>query len=133
MLYIPLPSPEERAEIAAALIRTKPLAEGVDIRRIARDHCHGFSGADLSALVREAATNAIKVQMFLSSAAAEFSSRRIKWLGPYGEVLDLLVSVLISSILTRLHMGRAILESVAWKFCAFFRGLVASFGTIVGV
>ncbi len=63
MLYIPLPSPDERAEIAAALIRNKPLADGVDIRRIARDHCHGFSGADLSALVREAATNAIKVSL----------------------------------------------------------------------
>jgi len=61
MLYIPLPSPEERSEIATALIRGKPLADGVDIRGIARDHCHGFSGADLSALVREAATNAIKV------------------------------------------------------------------------
>lgn len=61
MLYIPLPAPEERAEIAAALTRSKPLAEGVDVRAIASQYCHGFSGADLNALVREAATNALKV------------------------------------------------------------------------
>lgn len=61
MLYIPLPAASERAEIAVALARSKPLAEGVDIQGIARDCCQGFSGADLNALVREAATNALKV------------------------------------------------------------------------
>ena len=65
MLYIPLPAPEERAEILTALVRSKPLADGLDVGAIARDHCHGFSGADLSALVREAATNALKVSLYL--------------------------------------------------------------------
>ena len=65
MLYIPLPTPDERAEIVAALIRFKPLAEGVDIQGVARTYCHGFSGADLSALVREAATNALRVSVIL--------------------------------------------------------------------
>ena len=64
MLYIPLPMPAERAEILAALVRSKPLAPGLDVRGIARDYCQGFSGADLSALVREAATNALKVTLF---------------------------------------------------------------------
>lgn len=61
MLYIPLPTPAERADIVAALARSKPLAEALDVRGIARDYCQGFSGADLNALVREAATNALKV------------------------------------------------------------------------
>ena len=61
MLYIPLPTPAERTEIVSALVRSKPLAQGLDVRGIAREYCQGFSGADLSALVRDAATNALKV------------------------------------------------------------------------
>lgn len=71
MLYIPLPAPAERAEIAAALVRSKPLVEGLDVQGIARDCCHGFSGADLSALVREAATNALKVWPFRHQACTQ--------------------------------------------------------------
>ena len=65
MLYIPLPAPEERTEILTALVRNKPIADGLNVGAIAQDHCHGFSGADLSALVREAATNALKVRCYL--------------------------------------------------------------------
>ena len=71
MLYIPLPAPEERAEILTALVRSKPLTEELDVKAIARDHCHGFSGADLSALVREAATNALKVRCYLTLYCSE--------------------------------------------------------------
>ena len=58
-----MPSAEERAQILATLARGKPLAPGVDVGAIARQ-CEGFSGADLGALVKEAATLALRVLSF---------------------------------------------------------------------
>lgn len=62
MLYIPLPSAEERGLIMLTLARNKPLSHEVDAAAIAIQQCKGFSGADLSALMREAAANALKVR-----------------------------------------------------------------------
>lgn len=59
MLYIPLPTEDERALILLTLVRGKPLND-VSIEEVARQS-KGFSGADLGALVKEAATNALKV------------------------------------------------------------------------
>lgn len=64
MLYIPLPSREGRAQIASTLARSMPISEEVDIKEIARS-CKYFSGADLGALVRDAATLALKVKISL--------------------------------------------------------------------
>lgn len=61
MLYVNLPSAEERAEILKAVSRSTPWSEDVDLRLVAHDpRCHGFSGADLSALVRESALCAVR-------------------------------------------------------------------------
>lgn len=61
LLYVDLPSPDERVEILRAQTRKTPLGEDVDLEAIARDRaCDGFSGADLSALVREAAVMALR-------------------------------------------------------------------------
>ena len=38
-----------------------PIAGGLDVAEIARG-CQGFSGADLGALVKDAATNALKAR-----------------------------------------------------------------------
>jgi len=55
ILYVPLPPPEGRGAILEALTRKTPLAVDVDVAAVgASPHCHGFSGADLAALVREA-------------------------------------------------------------------------------
>lgn len=61
MLYVDLPSASERAEILKAASSKTPLAPEVDLAVIAADPaCEGFSGADLSALVREAAVAALR-------------------------------------------------------------------------
>ncbi|XP_065919225.1 nuclear valosin-containing protein-like [Dysidea avara] len=61
-LYIGLPTAEERAVILKTITKRKPsLAPDVDLDAIAKDQlCEGFSGADLSAVVKEAAITALK-------------------------------------------------------------------------
>lgn len=59
-LYVPLPTVAERGLILKALARKKPVAPDVDYDSIAsRDACRNFTGADLAALVDEAAMTVI--------------------------------------------------------------------------
>ena len=58
-IEIPLPDKQGRLEILQIHTRNAPLADDVDLKRIA-DMTHGFTGADLAALVREAAMNALR-------------------------------------------------------------------------
>lgn len=61
LLYVDLPSAAERVEILGACARKTPLARDVDLVRVAHHpRAEGLSGADLAALVREAATMAVK-------------------------------------------------------------------------
>lgn len=60
LLYVPLPSPEERIHILKTCARKTPLAGDVDLERIARDtKLNGYSGADIASLVREASMTAL--------------------------------------------------------------------------
>ncbi|KAH6763581.1 cell division cycle 48C [Perilla frutescens var. hirtella] len=60
LLHVPLPSPEERGMILKALARDKPIDAKVDLMTLGKDDaCENFSGADLTALMKEAATAAI--------------------------------------------------------------------------
>mmetsp|Transcript_35911 Transcript_35911/g.65927 ORF Transcript_35911/g.65927 Transcript_35911/m.65927 type:complete len:749 (+) Transcript_35911:75-2321(+) len=59
LLFVPLPSESGRADILRTHSRKLPLADDVDLHDFARD-AEGFSGADLAALVREAAYLAIR-------------------------------------------------------------------------
>lgn len=53
ILYVPVPSAEERGLILKALARTKPIASDVDLDSFGRrKECHNLTGADLDALVR---------------------------------------------------------------------------------
>ncbi len=64
-LYVPLPEAAARARILATLARKTPLAADVDLNALAQDECtQGFSGADLGALLREAAVSVLKVKPF---------------------------------------------------------------------
>ncbi|GAA5886156.1 hypothetical protein JCM5296_003501 [Sporobolomyces johnsonii] len=66
LLYVDLPSPLERVEILRALTKKTPLKEDVDLEKVALDaRADGLSGADLSALVREAAVASLR-EMFTS-------------------------------------------------------------------
>ena len=59
LLFVPLPPADGRASILRALTRKTPLAPGVDLSAVAQ-RCDGFSGADLSSLVREASWAALR-------------------------------------------------------------------------
>jgi ribosome biogenesis ATPase len=55
LLYVPLPSSDERYSILCALSKKVKLAADVDLRAIAHNpNANGFSGADCAALLREA-------------------------------------------------------------------------------
>lgn len=71
LLYVDLPSPDERLDILQALTKMTPLATSTDpqdlehqpvrLELIAHDHrADGYSGADLASLVREAAVTALR-------------------------------------------------------------------------
>jgi len=58
-IEIPLPDKQGRLEILQIHTRNMPLSNDVDLTKLA-DITHGFTGADLSALVREAAMYALR-------------------------------------------------------------------------
>lgn len=55
LLYVPLPSIDDRLSILKTTVKNVPLADDVDLKKISESpQCEGYSGADLSALTREA-------------------------------------------------------------------------------
>ncbi|KAI0656430.1 AAA-domain-containing protein [Cubamyces menziesii] len=65
LLYVDLPTADERAEIVRKMTRKVPLAGDAvatqhTIDTLVRERCEGYSGADLAALVREAGVSALK-------------------------------------------------------------------------
>ena len=58
-IVIGVPDENGRREILAIHTRGMPLGEGVDLKELARS-THGFVGADLAALAREAAIDAVR-------------------------------------------------------------------------
>lgn len=66
MLFVDLPSRAERADILRTQSVKTPFSGDVDFGQIAADtRCDGFSGADLSALIREAAVFALRDNLSL--------------------------------------------------------------------
>jgi ribosome biogenesis ATPase len=86
LLYVPLPSPSDRASILGALTRKVCICgEGddkVDVEKIGQDaRAHGFSGADMAALLREAGLAVVKewrVQPAQPATTAEAGSTNVK-------------------------------------------------------
>ncbi|RAW33743.1 Nuclear valosin-containing protein-like [Phytophthora cactorum] len=61
LLYVPLPQASERHQILKTISAKCAMASSVQLEAIAADpRCEGFSGADLSALVREAGITALR-------------------------------------------------------------------------
>ncbi|KAJ1558707.1 hypothetical protein HK096_006838 [Nowakowskiella sp. JEL0078] len=61
-LYVDLPNAAERFEILQTVSRRTPLHSDVCLKTVAEDiRCEGYSGADLQALVREAAIGALRL------------------------------------------------------------------------
>ncbi|GMP60651.1 hypothetical protein CsSME_00023420 [Camellia sinensis var. sinensis] len=70
LLYVPLPSPDERGLILKALARKKPIDSSVDLIAIGSDEaCENLSGADLSALMNEAAMAALEEKLTAQSSS----------------------------------------------------------------
>ncbi|MCJ8749145.1 hypothetical protein PDJAM_G00172950, partial [Pangasius djambal] len=85
-LYVGLPPPEDRHAILLTITKggTKPCLDlDVNLEEIAHDErCDCFTGADLSALVREASVNALRAHLYSQTALAHtghtFSSSSVK-------------------------------------------------------
>lgn len=76
LLYVPLPSAEDRVKIFLTHTRKSPLSDDVDINRLALDErCNGFSGADIAAFVREACTAAIRERCDKVKTGAQASTQ----------------------------------------------------------
>jgi len=70
LLYVPLPTNEDRLSILHTITRSLPIGEDIDLKNVAySQQCDGYSGADLSALVREAQLNALKTNLMDSNAS----------------------------------------------------------------
>lgn len=83
LLYVDMPSAEERAEIIRTTItrRSMPLEDGVlkAVEDMVRSKCDGYSGADLVSLVREAAVTALRQNVCgLDTGMAEDKHSHIK-------------------------------------------------------
>ncbi|PSS24894.1 Cell division control protein 48 C like [Actinidia chinensis var. chinensis] len=75
LLYVPLPSPDERGLILKALSRNKPIDGSVDLIAVGRDEaCENLSGADLSALMNEAAMAALEERQIAQRSSNATSS-----------------------------------------------------------
>ncbi|XP_077251181.1 cell division control protein 48 homolog C-like [Tasmannia lanceolata] len=74
-LYVPLPSAEQRGLILKALARKKPLAGDVNLEAIAQSQaCENRSGADLAAVMNEAAMAALEEKQIAESEGSSSSS-----------------------------------------------------------
>ncbi|KAL5822447.1 hypothetical protein ACOSQ4_020347 [Xanthoceras sorbifolium] len=72
LLYVPLPTADERALILKALARKMPLDANVDLCAVAHmKACESLSGADLSALMNEAAMAALEERLSLTQSCSD--------------------------------------------------------------
>ncbi|KAL3516133.1 hypothetical protein ACH5RR_023035 [Cinchona calisaya] len=79
LLYVPLPSADERGLILKALTRKKPIDDTVDLMAIGRESsCENFSGADLSALMNEAAMAALQDKLLCENRSSDGTPWTIK-------------------------------------------------------
>ncbi|KAH0745698.1 hypothetical protein KY285_007355 [Solanum tuberosum] len=79
LLYVPLPTPDQRVLILKALARKKPIDSSVDLVSIGRDNaCKRLSGADLSSLMNEAAMLALEDNLAAIDTGCGDTSSTIK-------------------------------------------------------
>ncbi|KAF9358415.1 hypothetical protein BGX26_001817 [Mortierella sp. AD094] len=78
LLYVQLPTMEERLDILQTLSKKTPLGPDVNLETVASDErCENFSGADLASLVREAGMSALRSTL-----------KKLNAMGKAGEKLD---------------------------------------------
>lgn len=73
LFYVPLPSADERGLILKALIRKKPVSPDFDYNALAcKEACRNLTGADLSALVNEAAMTVKEEKQMLADQGISY-------------------------------------------------------------
>ncbi|KAL5998480.1 hypothetical protein ACLOJK_009421 [Asimina triloba] len=78
LLYVPLPDGNERVLILKSLARNKPLAAEIDLNAIGQSKaCENLSGADLAAVMNEAAMVALEEQITESEGSSDMRLRVI--------------------------------------------------------
>ncbi|XP_074309396.1 cell division control protein 48 homolog C-like [Silene latifolia] len=77
LLFVPLPSSDERGMILTALARKKPIDASVNLLDLGA-RCENMSGADLSALMNEAAMAALEEKLKSSTTVCGGCSSNIK-------------------------------------------------------
>lgn len=130
-ILVDLPTFEEKIEIFRTLTRKTPLAPDVDLEEVLRDkRTERYSGADLSALVREATTEALR------SALREREARMLKRITEIGEDGNVRMNgtaeeselrVLVRMEDFRIGVGR-VRESVSEKQRLVYTRLATTFG-----
>ncbi|KAF9430886.1 hypothetical protein BGZ94_002727 [Podila epigama] len=76
LLYVQLPTKEERLDILNTLSRKTPLGPDVNMQLVAFDRrCENFSGADLASLVREAGMSALRMTLRKLNAMGKAGER----------------------------------------------------------
>ncbi len=81
LIYVPEPDENARLEIFKIHTKNMPLAEDVDLRELAQ-MTKGYSGADISALCREAAMNALRRDVNASEVTLEDFKKAMAKIGP---------------------------------------------------
>jgi transitional endoplasmic reticulum ATPase len=96
LVYVPPPDADARADILRAATKNVPLADDVNLDRLARK-LEGFSAADCAALVREAALAAMRESLEASTVTAahvatardrvrpSLDPAQVAWLAAYAE------------------------------------------------
>src|SRR5690606_30040108 len=77
MIYVPVPGVEGRLQILKIHTQEMPLAEDVDLQRIA-DRTRGYTGADLEDLVRRAGLQALRADLNASVVTMDLFETALK-------------------------------------------------------
>lgn len=100
LLYVPVPTPRDRVSILKALAKDFKLASDVDLEMIGSSHkADGYSGADCSALLREAGLAVIKESS--STMTLENGSGKEKPLRIYGRHFEAAFKAVMPSVSKR--------------------------------
>ncbi|MEM1619301.1 MAG: CDC48 family AAA ATPase [Fervidicoccaceae archaeon] len=81
LVYVPPPDKRARLEILKIHTRRVPLADDVDLERLA-EMTHGYTGADLEALVREAVFLALRERLEARPIEMKYFLRALEIVGP---------------------------------------------------
>lgn len=81
LIYVPPPDENGRYEIFKIHTRNMPLAKDVDLKELAR-RTEGYTGADIEAVCKEAALNALREDIKAKEVKMEHFEKALKKIGP---------------------------------------------------